>query len=332
MLTSVVANELEQDWDFLDSGTPQAHVEQVESKFEAAVQEDGSETEDTTDDEIDRRLAMVEYYRVLRGGAFFEEDNSPAALAVTKEIQGFVAQRVKILLNLGGAQPVVEAQFTELEAKVLKRIAQEALARPQLLGKTGKIGAEPVKGKPKLKQFSAPGHKAVRQSEPESPKPVVKPATQPAPKPVQKAPQSPTPALAPAETGGEPQSPKGFPPDGAVIVSRGRRYRVNHVEVAVEECSPNLQQALYKMEIGQPQTFSDGSQVCRTGMSTWVKAARKDLTLQKVDPTVSRMPFPNSQRDMELAVAALASKSEHVTETNLKRFQAGAPISAGDVK
>lgn len=84
--------------------------------------------------EAERRFEKAQYYRLLLRESFFE-NTSAEAVEVVEEIRQYIRERMAVLLGIKQetVAPVVEAQFTEEEAAVLKALTAKFLKKPQLM-------------------------------------------------------------------------------------------------------------------------------------------------------------------------------------------------------
>ncbi len=141
-------------------------------------------------EDVDKRLEVSHYYRMLLKNSIFE-DRVEAAVIVEKELRAFIRERLSSLLNLKGTGPASEkkeseVQFTDEEIKILKLWAQALSKKPGLV----ETVSQPGKKTPTVrKQTSTGGIRTVAATKPATPAPA---ATPPAP-----APTAPAPAAAP---------------------------------------------------------------------------------------------------------------------------------------
>lgn len=84
--------------------------------------------------DVDKRLEVAHYYRMLTKNQLFEERNE-ATVIVEREIGVFVRERLTVLLNLQGAVAVKKepAVFTDDEVKILKIMAATLAKKPAVL-------------------------------------------------------------------------------------------------------------------------------------------------------------------------------------------------------
>lgn len=77
--------------------------------------------------EMEERLEMIQYYKLLLNGGFFNSPpNQVVAEKIEKEVAEFVLSRLDSLLNMGSKTPgktQVESQFTDEEVQNLKSLA-----------------------------------------------------------------------------------------------------------------------------------------------------------------------------------------------------------------
>lgn len=78
--------------------------------------------------EMEERLEMIQYYKLLLNGGFFNNaPNAAVAQKIEKEVAEYILSRLDSLLNMGAApirSAVAQSQFTEEEAAALKVLAQ----------------------------------------------------------------------------------------------------------------------------------------------------------------------------------------------------------------
>lgn len=105
----------------------------VDAAVESFYEEDASEaTNDSVDAQlaaVEQRLAVAQCYRQLLDNSLFTTP-SPAALSVENEIIDFVRQRLAVLMGVRTEASNVEAaqaQFTEQQADVLRRVADKVI-------------------------------------------------------------------------------------------------------------------------------------------------------------------------------------------------------------
>ena len=79
--------------------------------------------------EVERRLEMAYYYRLLLNDSLFVDANSEIAQVVESEIRQFVQERLEILLGIRVVQPKAVEQFDRAEALVLKTLAKKLLTK-----------------------------------------------------------------------------------------------------------------------------------------------------------------------------------------------------------
>lgn len=76
--------------------------------------------------EVEARLEMAQYYRLLLQDTIFEDPPSPEVAArVEEEIRGFIRGRMQVLVGVGEPQPAKQQKiFTDAEVQALRTIAQ----------------------------------------------------------------------------------------------------------------------------------------------------------------------------------------------------------------
>lgn len=137
--------------------------EQYEWEQEAPAETEEPTEPDTAFAEAEERLLTAQYYRVLLGNSFFDDD-SATAQKVEKEIRAFVRGRMEVLLGIRQENAAAPSNlpFTEEEVATLKVVAGRVLAKPSI-AKVPK-GMEPPSSQqlppapkgPSLKKASVP--------------------------------------------------------------------------------------------------------------------------------------------------------------------------------
>ena len=136
----------------LDDGSPDV-VEPTAQRTRPNVrvvsrsEQTATETSETTDEqamaEVEFRLELAQYYRlVLSMDSFFNDSTGPAASVVDKEIRDFVRTRMSKLVGVEGND--TDGMFTPAEITALK-----SLASPAVFGALTAIAAKVTK-KPSL--------------------------------------------------------------------------------------------------------------------------------------------------------------------------------------
>lgn len=173
--------------------------------------------------DVDKRLEVAHYYRMLTKGAIFEDQNEATAI-VEKELRIFIRERLSVLLNLKGegeAGAPKQGQFTEEEVAILKVWARALKNRPSVVES---VSQQPATKRPPVvrRQQTGGGVRTIGSSRPASPPPAAPattPPAAPATKPVAAAPApaaKPVQPTTPAPGGGPPPAPGTAP---------GRRLR-----------------------------------------------------------------------------------------------------------
>jgi hypothetical protein len=209
--------------------TEEAVLEELEESPEVEL------ADDELDSEVEKRLEVAEYYRLILKQDLFN-DRSEAASRVQKEIRSFVRGRLEVLVGLKPAhQPSkpVELPFSPTQLEALKKMADVLIRKggqrpPE--GPSIKTVEVPQEEKPATQLQKAEGPKlnqvAGKQSEP---KPVAK---KPGPKPKAKTNQ---PIKGkPVETPQDADGPEDPLPDvqavetkdGIFKIGNGKRYKL----------------------------------------------------------------------------------------------------------
>lgn len=80
--------------------------------------------------EVERRLEMAYYYRLLLNDSLFVDADSEIAQFVEGEIRSFVQERLEILLGIKHPQPKAEG-FTPIEVAILKKLTSKLVQRAE---------------------------------------------------------------------------------------------------------------------------------------------------------------------------------------------------------
>lgn len=137
-------------------------------------------------DQVDRRMKVANYYRLILENDLFAGDETSEARLAQNRIRKYVREELEILLGMrkgggvGTAVAAVASPFSNEEVEALKELARLAITRLKKEPQLKPIAAKPVVAAPQLKPVTAA-------SVVPPPAPVKKP-TQPAPRPVQKTP------------------------------------------------------------------------------------------------------------------------------------------------
>lgn len=152
---------------FVESIVPQQRpAPAVQKKTEAQPVQASTSSLNKTMSEVEKRLELAKYYRLLLDDALFE-GASAAARQVEEEIRGFVQERLRVLLNIeGGGTKSVEQQFSKEEALVLKAVAKNLLNRAG----APKVRKAPVEAPPPQPQPTPEPVTIVVREQPEAPK------------------------------------------------------------------------------------------------------------------------------------------------------------------
>lgn len=111
---------------FVEAIMPQQAPPQTARRVEVQEPAEASSYAKTMS-EVERRLELAKYYRVLLDDQLFG-DASPVARQVEEEVRGFVQTRLRVLLNIeGGEVKPVKFPFTDNEVLVLKSVAKTIL-------------------------------------------------------------------------------------------------------------------------------------------------------------------------------------------------------------
>lgn len=101
---------------------------------------------DATMHEVEKRLEIASYYRLLLEDNLFT-DASEAATKVNAEVRDFVRRRLEVLMGIRADKKEVEAQFSKEEVVALKAVAAKVMKQPVIVApKAPEIRkAEPTK-------------------------------------------------------------------------------------------------------------------------------------------------------------------------------------------
>jgi hypothetical protein len=141
------------------------------------------QTNDEEMSEVDWRLELAQYYRLLLTDSLFNND-SKAASIVEKEIRQFVRSRLGELIGVSVKAPEAErpSDFNQDQVAVLKLMADKVLKKPAILDKEPVKKAETKKEvkikaeEPSIKKVAAPVAKRQPAKEQPAPKPTKAPA------------------------------------------------------------------------------------------------------------------------------------------------------------
>jgi hypothetical protein len=215
------------------SSTEDGAQELVNSLYEEpAEEEDDAGTDDVEAQmsAVAQRLLLAQYYQTLLNGSLFEGDTSPPALRVTKELRGFVRQRLAVLMGVKrepiGAAPavVMKPQFTDDEVKALRAVA----AKVNGLGTVPQAPSKPPEAPPVLKKVEAPVTAAPKLAAAKAP-PTVQAKKPPAPitiqaKPGQRAGPPPRPAVKTAPKVADSRVPEAYRNDPTLTFKNGKVF------------------------------------------------------------------------------------------------------------
>lgn len=158
--------------------------------------------------EMEERLEMIQYYKLLLNGGFFNNPpNQSVASKIESEVAEFILGRLDSLLNMGAtpAKQRSEAQFTDEEVSALKELANpdthkvltEVVSRVFSKVASGTVKKAPPKAEPpKLATKTVPEAPAPKKAAPAPMTVKARPvATRPAAKPAAPVPtqEAPTP-------------------------------------------------------------------------------------------------------------------------------------------
>lgn len=102
-------------------------------------------------DEVEARLEMAQYYRlILQESLFADAPNPSVAAAVESEIRDFIRGRMQVLVGVGSGEKAVKGSFSEPEIQALK-----TLASPDVASALKAVAAKVLK-KPSLMETQAP--------------------------------------------------------------------------------------------------------------------------------------------------------------------------------
>ena len=107
-------------------------------EWEDSPEEAPEETEEPTEPdtafaEAEERLLTAQYYRVLLGNSFFDDDSATAE-KVEKEIRAFVRGRMEVLLGIRQENATAPSNlpFSEEEVDALRHVAARVLEKPAI--------------------------------------------------------------------------------------------------------------------------------------------------------------------------------------------------------
>lgn len=136
-------------------------TEVVEEPTAASVTAVVNELEDTSVNEIDdsmneveKRLEIASYYRLLLEDNLFNDD-SEAAARVNNEVRGFVRRRLEVLVGLRAEKTEAVSQFSKEEVVALKAVAAKVMKVPAIV----------VPKAPEIKKVAPPPPAAIHKFE-----------------------------------------------------------------------------------------------------------------------------------------------------------------------
>ena len=111
---------------------------------------------------VDQMIEQINCYRLLLNDSLFSGTLSPVAIVVQNEIREFIVERIQILL--GQKSPKVEAQFSDMEVRLLKDLSTALLkkqgkvtvASSPVLSKTVAVTPKPAPAPLKLNKVEGP--------------------------------------------------------------------------------------------------------------------------------------------------------------------------------
>jgi hypothetical protein len=176
-------------------------------------------SEDAYMDEVEARLEVASYYRILLQNPMFD-NGTKAANLVEYEVRGFIRERLGVLLSIGSA-PKKETTFSDEQVEVLRTLGDLTpnhvtalkMIASKVLGDSG-----PVREAPVHRPAQAPVAPTLRQAPTPAPR-----RSPPAPAPASTPPQA-----APTDTSprgpGRPPGSKNKPKDLTQMVQAVRRH------------------------------------------------------------------------------------------------------------
>lgn len=113
-----------------DSDDLDAVTEEIQQAYEEQESLPTDEDVDEQMSEVEKRLEMAQYYRLLLNESLFENPSSPeVAIRVETEIRDFVRSRMSVLVGVGSEPQKAKQLMTEDEAKLLREIANPEVVR-----------------------------------------------------------------------------------------------------------------------------------------------------------------------------------------------------------
>lgn len=118
------------DFDEEDISDPTA-AEEIQQVFEAEQETvPADEDVDAQMSEVEKRLEMAQYYRLLLNESLFDSPSSPdVAERVENEIREFVRSRMSVLVGVGTEQPKQVQLMSKEEADLLRQLANPEVVR-----------------------------------------------------------------------------------------------------------------------------------------------------------------------------------------------------------
>jgi hypothetical protein len=268
-------------------------------------------------------------YKQFLTGRVFEGSNDNLTLEVENEFRDFAAKRLNALL--GFAEVKSESQFTDVEVKVLKILAQNTLgnakvrtavtkqeqpasvaAAPRPVARVQPPPKAPVRAqqRPQLRPRQLPEDVRPQQFSHRQPPQRQQPQRRnPPPQPQQRRPpqQPPRPQPRPANQAAVLQ-PNQLPADQTRVEIDGKTYLVHWKQMSPSEFGPEVEQKLERVPPGRNIRLPNGIRVAHTAGGEYYKVLFRDLSKQKTSPT--RAPMPSMD---QMATISAMRASEALT-------------------
>lgn len=203
-----------------------------EASAEAVALVDVEEDYGAVMDQVDRRMKVANYYRLVLDGDLFGGDQTSEAKLAQNRIRKYVREELEILLGMrktassSAAPAVVVSPFSDDEISALKELARLAIRKLKAEPSLQPIVAKPAVAAPVLKPVTPPTAASVvpvvkkPAPAPVAPKPVAKPAAAP----VQQPKPAPKPQAPQAKVSGDPRIPEQYRADPTAKVVNGKVF------------------------------------------------------------------------------------------------------------
>lgn len=293
---SIVADATDEGAESEYESTPTEDFYAEEEQQLVAAEEPAPSYFDEQMSEAEQRLHKATLYRHFLTGRVFNGADDQLTLEVEQEFKEFAQHRLSVLLGIGKSS-TFGSQFTDVEARVLKLIADSALKNAKVAKATEK--APPPAPKPQTKKPLPPPSRPTLRQRP-LPEVVQPQKRQPAPRPQQVQQKPPVAPQRPQQPQQPPQKVKpptpaptapAIPQDGEIFQIAGKNYKAVWSQMSADEFGPSIAQKLERLPPGKSTVLPNGLQVIKTEGDEYYKIIKRDLTQQVRSAT--SIPFPS---------------------------------------